>query len=55
MVSRYNAMAMGAVVIFFGFHGGFRRPETQPQAAKRIILKIKIRDLVWFGAACVLY
>ena len=43
-------MAMGAGVIFFGFHGGFRHPEMQPQAAKRAILKIKIRDLVGFGA-----
>jgi hypothetical protein len=38
------------VCIYFGFHVGFRRSETQPQVATRIILKIKIRDLVGFGA-----
>ena len=32
------------------FHGGFKRPETQPQAAKSTILKNLIRGLVGFGA-----
>ena len=46
----YNAMSVRPGVHFFRFSYGFKRPETQPQTIKSIILKIKIRDLVRFGA-----
>jgi hypothetical protein len=48
LISHYNAMPVRAGGHFFGFHGGFRHPETQPQAAKRTIFKI--HDLVGSGA-----
>ena len=42
MASHYKSIPVVQDVHFFGFHGGFRRPETQPQAGIcSMILKIK--------------